>query len=256
MTRLLSMLTTSDVAALDRDVVIVQPIGAVEQHGAHLPLVTDALVAERLAIAAAEQSGADAWVLPTLAYGKSTEHSGWAGTMTLSTETLLAVCRDVGRSVAASGFRRLVFVNGHGGQPSLLDVVARDIRHETGLHVFSIMPMRFGVPESVDEVDAGFGFHGGHVETSLMMHLAPDLVHPDRAAADGHAIATVFAGTRHLSLEGAVPTAWLTHDVSDSGVLGDPTGADAAIGRVIAEDWTAKLAEAFEDIAGFSFPIR
>jgi creatinine amidohydrolase len=160
--RRLARLSTTDIAAIDKhDAVVVQPIGAIEQHGPHLPVMTDAFVAEQLAALAANTLGADAnvWLLPPLSYGKSTEHLGWAGTMSLSSETLLAVCRDVGRSVAASGFTRLAFVNGHGGNPSLLDVAARDIRTETGLLVFLVTTGRLGAPDGLTVPDAGFSIH-------------------------------------------------------------------------------------------------
>ena len=163
-TRLWAEATTEQIAraaAADAGLVAIQPIGAVEQHGPHLPLVTDALIAEAVAAAAAGRcDGPGHWLLPTLSYGRSTEHLGRAGTIALSAPTLLAVCLDLGRSLAASGVRKLVFVNGHGGQPSLLDVVARDIRDQFGLGVFSVMLSRFGFPEGLTDPDP-FGIHGG-----------------------------------------------------------------------------------------------
>ncbi|MFF4754672.1 creatininase family protein [Streptomyces sp. NPDC002514] len=248
--------TTEDIADLAGDgAVAVQPIGAVEQHGPHLPLVTDALIAECFAHGAVRGLGAGAgvWVLPTLSYGKSTEHLGRAGTIALSTATLQAVCMDLGASLAASGVHKLVFVNGHGGQPSLLDVVARDIRHAYGLQVFSVMPARFPLPDGVTDPDP-FGIHGGFVETSLMLALAPHLVHLDEAVADGLELGELYRARRHLTLEGVVPTAWLIDDVSASGVVGDPAGASAGTGERLVADWTARLAEALTEVRAFSFP--
>ncbi|WP_291048165.1 creatininase family protein [Herbiconiux sp.] len=257
MTHLLAHLTTVEVAAIQKsDAVIVQPIGAIEQHGAHLPLVTDALVAERmtgLAIARLGE-GSNVWQLPTLSYGKSTEHLGRAGTIAMSASTLIAVCLDLGRSLAASGFRKLVFVNGHGGQPGLLDVVARDIRVETGLEVFPMMPGRLGLPEGVDPVDPDYGIHGGQIESSIVWALAPELVHMQLAVRDGAAAGDLFAGYTHLTLEGAVPTAWVTDDLSASGVLGDPTAATRELGERIVEHQSKALSEVFREISSFAFP--
>ncbi|MEV6503108.1 creatininase family protein [Streptomyces sp. NPDC048504] len=249
-------LTTEDVRGLAKDsAVVIQPIGAVEQHGPHLPLVTDALVAEVIARTAVERLGeaANMWVLPTLHYGKSTEHLGRAGTIAMSTATLQAMCMDLGESLARSGVRKLVFVNGHGGQPSLLDVVARDIRHHFGLEVFPVMPSRFPLPDGVEDPDP-FGIHGGFVETSLMLALAPELVRLDKAVADGLRVGELYAAQRHLTLEGAVPTAWLIDDVSASGVVGDPTGAAADTGKRIVGHWTELLAEALLEVQAFAFP--
>ena len=249
-------LTTEDVQGLAKDsAVVIQPIGAVEQHGPHLPLVTDALVAEVVARTAVERLGgaSNMWVLPTLHYGKSTEHLGRAGTIAMSTATLQAMCMDLGESLARSGVRKLVFVNGHGGQPSLLDVVARDIRHHFGLEVFPVMPSRFPLPDGVEDPDP-FGIHGGFVETSLMLALAPELVRLDKAVADGLRVGELYAAQRHLTLEGAVPTAWLIDDVSASGVVGDPAGAAADTGKRIVGHWTELLAEALLEVQAFAFP--
>jgi creatinine amidohydrolase len=249
-------LTAEDVASLAQDdAVAIQPIGAVEQHGPHLPLITDALVAESIAHAAVEGlgPGAGMWLLPTLHYGRSIEHLGRPGTIAMSTATLQAVCLDLGESLAASGIRKLVFVNGHGGQPSLLDVVARDIRIRSGLEVFPIMPARFPLPDEVADPDP-FGIHGGYVETSLMMAIAPHLVRPDKAVADGLALGELYRTRRHLTLEGPVPTAWLIDDVSASGVVGDPAGASAEVGERLVEHWSTLLAEALLEVREFAFP--
>lgn len=260
MTRIyrLAHLTTTDVDAIDKkSAVVVQPIGAVEQHGPHLPLITDAMHAEVIAEAAVESLPDDSniWLLPTLHYGKSTEHLGRAGTVAMSAATLMAVCMDLGKSLAASGFGKLVFVNGHGGQPSLLDVVARDIRYETGLEVFPVMPMRFPSRQDIGGGDA-FDIHGGFGETSLMMAIAPDLVHHDRAFADGQQAAAAFDGFTHLTLEGVLPTAWLTDDLSDSGTIGDPTAANAVAGKAILDSAVGQLAEALLEVKAFAFPDR
>lgn len=261
MTRIFALahLTTTDVEAIDKsDAVVVQPIGAVEQHGPHLPLITDALHAEVITVTAVESLPDDCniWVLPTLHYGKSTEHLGRCGTIAMSASTLMAVCMDLGKSLAASGFRKLVFVNGHGGQPGLLDVVARDIRYETGLEVFPVMPMRFPTPAEVDRSQDGFDIHGGYGETSIMMAIAPELVHHERAFADGKEAAAEFDRYKHLTLEGVLPTAWLTDDISASGTIGDPTHASADVGKAILASAAQQLAESLLEVRAFSFPAR
>ena len=249
-------LTTLDVNQLPDHSIAVQPIGAVEQHGAHLPLITDALIARCVAEQAAARSTAPAYVLPTVFYGKSTEHLGFAGTIALSTETLIALCRDVGRSLAQSGLTKLLFVNGHGGQPHLLEMVSRDIRADTGMQVFVVTPMRFGAPPDVVLGDAEWGIHGGELETSVMLALAPELVRMDQARPGGLAARDLFDRSRRLTLEGVVPTAWITDDLSVTGVIGDPTPATQATGVRIAEHWVNGLTEAIDDIGAFRFPAR
>lgn len=254
MTASLADLTTVEVSALGPNAVAVQPIGAIEQHGPHLPLVTDALIADRITSSALARTSCPAVTLPLLSYGKSTEHRSFPGTIALSTETLLAVCRDIGRSVADTRIGSLVFVNGHGGQPHLLELVARDIRAETGLKVFVITPMRFGAPAGTALGDEAYGIHAGELETSVMLHLAPELVHIDQAVPGGRTVGSLFAGFEHLTLEGALPTAWLTADLSANGVLGDPRTASAATGAAVVEHWVDALATALGEIARFDFP--
>jgi creatinine amidohydrolase len=125
--------------------ILVQPLGAVEQHGPHLPFNTDLLIADRVATAAVERVGADldAWLLPTLAYTKSNEHAWSSGTIWLSADTLLRVLDDIGRCVAMTPARRLVFMNGHGGNSALVAVANRELRLKHGLMTFLAHP---GVP--------------------------------------------------------------------------------------------------------------
>ncbi|WP_020576997.1 creatininase family protein [Actinopolymorpha alba] len=255
--RRLGMLTTDEIAAISKaDALVLQPIGATEQHGPHLPCLTDALIAQAAAERAVAQLPVDAnvWLLPPLWYGKSTEHLGRPGTVSMSAQTLVSVCLDLGRSLAASGFRKLAFVNGHGGQPALLDMVARDIRYDTGLQVFPLMVSRLGLPEDVVSSDAGFGIHAGEVETSVMMALEPSTVRSDRLPVDGADVAKLFADCEHLTLEGAIPTAWLTDDLSESGVIGDARGANAELGERVLRHWSARLAVALTEMAAFEFP--
>jgi creatinine amidohydrolase/Fe(II)-dependent formamide hydrolase-like protein len=257
--RRLDRLSSTDIAAIDKDTAaVLWPVGAVEQHGPHLPCGTDAILAEALTLAALERSGPDVnlWLLPTLSFGRSVEHLGFPGTMSLTTDSLMAVCRDVAASVTASGFRRLVFVNGHGGQPQVLEVVARDIRIATGLMVFPVFPYRLGLPEGLATApdELAHGIHGGELETSLLMAVAPELAHPDRFAPGGDRARELFADQTILSLEGDVPTAWVTADLSPTtGVIGDPRGASATTGRALLEHLSGRLAQAFAEIAAFSF---
>ena len=254
--RRLAWRTSPEVESIARsDALVVQPIASVEQHGAHLPCYTDSLVADGLVSRAVAMTPADVnvWTLPVIAYGKSNEHLGFPGTISLSAETLIAVCRDVGRSVARSGFRKLAFVNGHGGQPHLLEMVARDIREETGLMVFPLFPYRLGVPEGVvsSPKEEALGIHGGELETSLVLALDPGAVHMDRAESGGDRVTKLYGNLKYLSLEGALPTAWLTRDLSENGVIGDPTNASVERGERLLAHLAEGLSGVFAEICEF-----
>jgi creatinine amidohydrolase len=257
--RRLAWRTSPEVEAIAANpaALVVQPIASVEQHGPHLPCYTDSLVADRLTERAVAMTSRDVevWTLPIIAYGKSNEHLGYPGTISLSAETLLGVCRDVGRSVARSGFRKLAFVNGHGGQPHLLEMVARDIREETGLQVFPLFPYRLGVPDGVvsspEEVE--FGIHGGELETSLVLALEAESVRTERLEPGDGRVGKLYGDLRYLSLESALPTAWLTRDLSANGVIGDPTNASAERGERALAHLAAGLAGVFAEICSFEF---
>src|SRR2546423_13688161 len=147
----LPYLTSPEIAALPKDrAAVVLSVASVEQHGPHLPCITDSLVGQTILGLALERLRPDVqvWVLPPLCYGKSNEHRPFAGTLTLSAQTLAAVVRDIALSVARAGFRRLVLLNSHGGNPPVLDYIARDLHEETHMQFFSIMISRMGIPEA------------------------------------------------------------------------------------------------------------
>ncbi|MDX1448441.1 MAG: creatininase family protein [Acidimicrobiia bacterium] len=231
--------------------VVIQPVGAIEQHGLHLPLNTDLVVPTRTADALVERHGddLDLWLLPPLAVTRSNEHAWAPGTLWLSARTLLSVVEDIGRSVAALPARRLVFLNGHGGNSALLNAACREIRLATGLMTFLAHPM---VPpdqggESA-ESERGMGIHGGYLETSLMLHLAPELVRMDLAEPNVPQI-----DNRHVRFGGPVTFGWMSDDFGGDGQIGDPTGASAEAGRSIFERTVSMLAEAMAEVRDFSF---
>ena len=156
--RYLPYLTTEEVAALPKDeAAVVVVVSAIEQHGPHMPVVTDLLLGERLLALALERVPGESalWVLPSLAYGKSNEHVSFAGTVTLSAATLAAVVHDIGASVARAGFRRLVLLNSHGGNRTVLEYLARDVREATGLMVFPVSTFLLGLEfEPVSDEEA------------------------------------------------------------------------------------------------------
>lgn len=192
---------------------VLLPLGSTEQHGPHLPLDTDARLAEAVARAVAAElraRGDDVLVAPPLAYGASGEHEGFAGTVSIGTEALALVLIEYGRSISAWA-RRLVMVNGHGGN---LEAVARAVellRHE-GRDV-SWAPC---APEPTAPAEAVADAHAGHTETSLLLHLAPELVRRNLVEAGERAPLTEILPRLR---EGGVRA------VSPNGVLGDPRGA-------------------------------
>ena len=257
MTRLLAELSgTAVTQRLTADSIIVLPTGAIEHHGPHLPLSTDALLAESLATAAVERgvaSGLDLWQLPTLSYTKSDEHHWAPGTMWLTWETLMATLVDIGRSVAATPARKLVFMNGHGGNGALLQVANRELRRRFGLQTFT-MPVgiqRAGSGGDTGADEHGLGIHAGHGETSLVLHVRPDLV--DMSLAERN-VPEHIAKMEYIGFNGMpVSFGWLSNDFGASGVIGDPTAATAEAGAALFEESVTRSVEALGEISRFSF---
>lgn len=235
--------------------ILVQPLGAIEQHGPHLPFNTDLVIADRVSEVAVERVGEelDVWLLPPLAYTKSNEHAWSAGTVWLSATTLLAVLDDIARCVAATGARKLVFMNGHGGNSALVSVANREIRLAHELMTFLTHP---GIPpdqggeSGVGEL--GMGVHGGLDETSLMLHLEPDLV--DMSAASRN-VPEELAANQHVRFGGSVAFGWLSNDFGPDGHIGDPTGATTERGATIFGAAVDSFCAALREIAAFDLPI-
>ena len=213
---------------------VLWPFGAIEQHGPQLPLGTDAIFAERVADAVLTQLDPELpiWRLPCQSLGFSPEHLGFAGTLSLPSELLVALVVSVGSQLADAGFQRLVLFNAHGGQIALLQVAARELR--TRRPSLAVLPCFLwsgppGLSALLPQPERRQGLHAGQAETSLMLHLAPELVGPERPR-DGLAGEDPPQG---WSLEGAVPLAWRTADLSKSGVIGDASGADGALGEAL-----------------------
>jgi creatinine amidohydrolase len=256
--RFFPYLTWTDIEAMPHkeDVVIVQPMGAIEQHGPHLPLAVDSAICIEVMGKALAQLDATvlAYCLPPLYYGKSNEHWDFPGTVTLSAQTLLMVLQDVATSIYRAGFRKLVLVNAHGGQPQVLEIAARDL-HQTHPDLMVFPLFVWAVPncagELLTEKELELGIHAGDAETSLMLSILPDQVRQEQARAE---FPQNLPTDSWLSMEGALPFAWVTRDLSASGVLGDPTVATKAKGDQILESLVTGWTTVFEDIYRFRQP--
>ncbi len=247
--------TWSEVAALDKaDGVVILPIGAMEQHGHHLPLLTDTLIVNRMleAALAALPDEVAAWTLPTLPYGKSNEHTGFPGTISLGAQTLVAVLHDIARSLNDAGFRRLALLNGHGGNAALLEMMAREIRAATGQLCFCLQPALFlDPPFPISAEERCLGFHGGELETSLLLTIAPELVEMDKAVRHYADYPGAGGGGSPLFFFGAAASAWLSRDWSESGIFGDATLGTAEKGDALIAAGGQGLADLLRVISTF-----
>jgi creatinine amidohydrolase len=230
---------------LDPDrTIAVLPTAAIEQHGPHLPVGTDTLIAEGMldAVRAACPDDLDLVILPVQAVGKSNEHLWAAGTLTLTAETALRAWTEIGRSVARAGLRKLVIVNSHGGNLDLVSILSRELRVECGLLAVKTQWMSFGTPDGLfSRREADFGIHGGDRETSLMLAFRPETVDMEAARDFGST-----AERAAIPPIGPTSYGWIASDLSDAGVVGEAHRATAKKGRVLA----AHQAAGFIDLCG------
>jgi creatinine amidohydrolase len=237
-------LTWKQVDALPREAtLLVLPTAAIEQHGHHLPLATDTLINNLLLGKALQRLSVDLpiFALPPVCYGKSNEHISFPGTLSVSAQTFMAVVRDIGRSIAAGGFKKVVLYNTHGGNTSLVDVLARDLRAEFGLRTFSLFGSAGVNFDGVTEQERAYGFHAGEIETAFLLHGTPELVHTEEYTSNY--IARIDR-PEPLKPEGSSANfAWLTKDIAPSGVLGDPSAATAENGERWSNESATRIAE-------------
>lgn len=248
-------LTTCDFDALDKErVVAVLPVSATEQHGPHLPVLVDAglnkgIVDKAISLLPQEL---DVLFLPAQTIGKSDEHAAFPGTLTLSTETLIRVWTEIGECVARAGIRRLLIFNSHGGQPQIADIVARDLRVRLGMFVVTTAWWQLDhQPGLFSDAEMKHGIHGGAVETSMMLHLHPDLVRMDKAQNFVSLSALMENEYRLLTPEGGVGFGWQTQDLNEQGACGDATLADVEKGKLLVEGAAAGLVELLGEIARY-----
>jgi creatinine amidohydrolase len=239
----LAQLTPRHLATLTADLhdgaVALLPTGAIEQHGPHLPVGVDAFLGEvwTSALLPRLPKGTPLWIAPAITYGNSNEHRGFPGTLSVSAQSLRHVILSQARQLQAWGFRRLAILNTHGGNSAVLTYVLREVQTTLGLRTALL-----SVPASADlpAQERAYGFHGGTWETSLMLAAAPQLVRFDRAVCE---YPSRIDDPGLLRPEKAAATfAWLTSDVSRSGVMGDATAARAELGHAWIDRGAATLA--------------
>ena len=252
-------LTTADLASADvADWIAVLPIAATEQHGPHLPLGTDTTIGEGLLDEALQDAPDDLplVVLPTLPYGKSDEHRAFPGTLTLSAETLTALLVEIGASVARAGIRKLVILSSHGGNSEAMAVAGRTLRLDWNMLVVATNFMRLGQPDALFPADElRHGIHAGDVETSLMLHLRPDLVRREALADFPTAGQEMARRYEILAGTGGTGMSWAIEDLNEDGACGNAAAGEAGKGAAAAAHAAERLLKLLSEINDFRPPF-
>jgi creatinine amidohydrolase len=256
-------LTTQDFARLLASgdaarTIAVLPVAATEQHGPHLPLSVDTVLVDGVVAAALPHLGAEVPVLflPTQAVGFSPEHARFPGTLTLKTETIVRLWTDIGESVAAAGIRKLVLFNAHGGQVSVMDLVARDLRARLNLLVYSVswfnLPLLDAQGQDVNALfgadEHRFGIHAGDVETSMMLALDPERV--DMAQAQNFDSSSQDRAQKYSILGNgkSAKLGWQTQDYNAQGAVGNAAAATADKGHALVQAAGRSLAQLLTEL--------
>ena len=250
-------MTSPEIGALDRNrTVVILPIGSVEQHGNHMPVGTDTMLAQAVSLAAAEVD-AEIAVMPPPWYGFSAHHMRFPGSVTLKAETLMAVVDDIVASVVGHGFRRILIVNGHGGNGGIIDVLGSTLGHKhygiariAALTYFALA--RDAIANLRKSQSGGMG-HACEFETSMIQHLHPELVKLDRAE-----VIYPDPGSRYLTTDllrgSAIRTYHDFGDLSPTGTLGDPSLASAEAGAAFFRAVVAELNAFIADFRHWKIP--
>lgn len=248
-------MTTDDFASGDTAAwIAVLPVAAVEQHGPHLPVGVDAMLGQGYLDRALALMPDDlpVAVLPMQTIGTSHEHLGFPGTLSLSPETVIRAWTEIGASVARAGVRKLVFLNSHGGNTSVLDIVARALRVSHGLFAVTTSWHRLGYPKDLFSADElRNGIHAGEIETSVMRALSPELVRMDSARdfpSETYAMERDYAQLRAATPAGF---GWMAQDLHASGAIGNAAAGEAKAGEAAIDHGARAFIELLQDVARF-----
>ncbi len=243
-----SQLTTRDFAGLDAaSTVAVLPLGATEQHGPHLPLGVDTVLADGIVAASLPllPAGLPVLFLPTQQIGLSPEHARFAGTLTLSAETLIRVWNEIGAGVARAGVKKLVLFNAHGGHVGAMDIVARELRAAHGLIVYSVSWFNLPLGEAGERFSAHehrFGVHAGEIETSMMLALTPQLVRMGEARDFSSTSQQRSADYALLGNGKSAKLGWAMEDYNAHGAAGNAAAATPENGQAVIDAAARQLA--------------
>ena len=248
-------LASPDFAGLDAErTVALLPVGAIEQHGPHLPVMVDACINQGIVSRAVElmPEALPALVLPMSWVGRSEEHVDYPGTLTHTAETLTRMWYEIGASVARAGVRKLLILNSHGGQIQVMQIVARQLRINHDMLVASLSWGQLGLPPGlVDPEEQRHGIHAGEVETAMMLALRPDLVRMEQArdfVPLGKRAANDFPILMGL---GAAGFGWQAQDLHEAGAAGDATRGTAETGRAILDHVAGRLVALLKEMTRY-----
>ena len=248
-------LTTQSFGSINGESTIaLLPIAAIEQHGPHLPLDTDAQICGGLVerVMASPLAGHQIIALPLMKIGESSEHSDFPGTLSLLPEHLISLWTSLGKQVAKVGIKKLLILNTHGGQPSVVDLVAQRLRTENAMLVVGLNSFRLGIPNDLfASQEIKDGIHAGEIETSMMLYLNPRLVKMELSQHFVSRSPLTKGDYKYIGLHGFARAAWQAQDLNHNGAIGNAANADPEKGGLLIDHMVNKILEVLSDMARF-----
>ena len=248
-------LSTEDLRTRDMSrTIAVLPVAAIEQHGPHLPVGVDTLINEGYLARtrALVPEDLDVLFLPVQAVGKSNEHLAFPGTITLTAETVIRAWTEIGESVHRAGCRKLVFVNSHGGNIAVIDIVTRELRVRFGMLAVNAAWHRLGYPDGMFSAhEMRHGIHGGDAETSLMLAFRPDTVQMDRAQDFEPRTVEMARDFKYLNAVQPIGLGWMSQDLNPAGAMGNAANATRDKGEATADYGAQAFIDLLREVDAF-----
>jgi len=236
--------------------IAIMPTAAVEQHGPHLPVGTDTIINQGHLDLLVSRAPADLdiRILPVQAIGKSNEHIWQKGTLSHTATNLIDAWTQVGLEIARAGVKKVVFVNSHGGNVSILDIVARELRVKAGMLAVKTGWSGLGPKEPYSDIENRFGIHGGDYETSVLLYFRPETVDMSKAEDFASVAQRDEQAYKYLRPTGSHSYAWIASDINPAGVAGEASKATAEKGRISAEGSVAAFIELLREVERYDLP--
>ncbi len=254
-----SLMNEADIMSADTsDWIAVLPLGAHEQHGPHLPFETDTIIAKGIAHALAENLPEELAVtfLPTEPVGYSIEHMDFEGSQTFSFDETVHRWISIGEKLASQGIRKMMILNAHGGNSALMTIVATELRVRCNMLCVATSWTRFIVTgDVVSHEEKAYGIHGGDIETSVVLALAPETVDMNRAENFPNFQEVLTQKNKHLRAYGPHAFGWKAQDLNAQGVNGNASAATSAKGLALIAQATNGLAELIDEMHRFDMSI-
>lgn len=244
--------------AQNRDMIVVLPLGAHEQHGPHLPFETDTIIAEGIVtrVADALPSNLNVNFLPVQPIGYSIEHMDTEGTQSLAFAEAINQWIGIGENLHAGGIRKLVMLNAHGGNSPLMTIVATELRTRLDMLAVATSWTRFGLPDGlIGQEEKALDIHGGFLETSVMLALRPDLVDMSKARNFTNQQSVFAKEFKYLRAYGPHAFGWKMQDLNPDGVAGNAAAATAEIGEKLLDHAVSGFINLLEDIDRFDLSL-